>query len=172
MSSFDVAVLYLLGNEGGFVDNPMDHGGPTNFGITMHMLSFFRKVGVTADDVSKLTLDEAKAIYKAFFWDHLQLSELDQGSATALLDLSVNMSEQEMGFIAQAVLNYPVRDGILGSVTRKGIRDLGPKMFLSGLITKTLDHYCDIVLKNPSQIVFLKGWLRRAARLSTLLYTA
>ena len=34
MSDFDKAFELLIGNEGGYVNNPKDPGGETNWGIT------------------------------------------------------------------------------------------------------------------------------------------
>ena len=53
MAEFAQAIEYVLENEGGLVDNTNDHGGITNFGITIPMLTSFRKKQVTPSEISK-----------------------------------------------------------------------------------------------------------------------
>jgi lysozyme family protein len=57
---FDVAFDRLLGHEGGYVDNPKDPGGETNWGIS--------KRSYPDVDIKNLTRDEAKKIYFRDFW--------------------------------------------------------------------------------------------------------
>jgi lysozyme family protein len=161
VSDFETAIGYLLSNEGAYVDNVHDSGGSTNFGITQHLLSFYRCTGVTTDDVKNMSIDEAKAIYKKYLWDHLGLSGLDQSVATALLDIAANMGEHTMTTLAQEALGFGITDGILGPITKNGLNVIGSRKFLAIFIGKIVDHYCEII--------FLKGWLRRATKLSTLL---
>src|SRR5712672_1934263 len=54
----------VLGTEGGFVNDPLDPGGPTNFGVTAATLGDYRHLGrpATADEVQALTRDEALTI--------------------------------------------------------------------------------------------------------------
>ena len=57
---FPDAVERVLAREGGYSDNPADRGGRTNFGISS---------GAYPDlDVSKLTREQAKEIYKRDYW--------------------------------------------------------------------------------------------------------
>ena len=69
MADFIAAFKTVIGNEGGYVNNSSDRGGPTNFGITMKTLQDYRKKSVTIDDVKCLKIEEAQAIYKKFFWN-------------------------------------------------------------------------------------------------------
>src|ERR1017187_6407498 len=93
MAEFNRAIDYVLANEGGFVSNPNDSGGATNFGITIPILTSYRKKQVSYADIQALTQDEAKRIYELFFWDRLHISGLNQSVATAILDTAVNQGQ-------------------------------------------------------------------------------
>ena len=54
----------ILSHEGGYVDHPLDKGAPTHHGITLATLAEWRGHSVTADDVRRLTVEEAKEIYR------------------------------------------------------------------------------------------------------------
>ena len=58
--AFERAVARLLGDEGGYVDNPADPGGETKFGIT--------KREYPQVDIAALTRAEAIAIYFRDWW--------------------------------------------------------------------------------------------------------
>ena len=58
--SFDEIIGITLHHEGGYVHDPKDLGGETNFGIAKR---FYPDV-----DIKNLTEDEAKEIYKKDYW--------------------------------------------------------------------------------------------------------
>ena len=59
--NFDDAFTRLLGNEGGYTNNPNDPGGETNWGIS--------KRSYPDVDIKNLTQEGAKAIYLRDFWN-------------------------------------------------------------------------------------------------------
>lgn len=58
---FDTCVDEVLGEEAGYVNNPADPGGETKWGISKRA---FPEV-----DIANLSRDDAKALYKAHYWD-------------------------------------------------------------------------------------------------------
>lgn len=60
---FDKAIPTILRNEGGYVNNPTDPGGETNFGIS--------KRSFPDVDIKNLTQEKAVAIYRSSFWGGL-----------------------------------------------------------------------------------------------------
>ena len=87
---FDKAFIYTLKNEGGYSDIPEDKGGATNWGIIHEELSRWRKRPVSKEDVKNLTQEEAKQIYKAWYWDKLNLDRIkNEKVALALFDRAI-----------------------------------------------------------------------------------
>ena len=156
--AFPGAVRNLLQWEGGYVNDPDDAGGETNFGIS--------KRSYPNVDIKRLTRDEAIDIYKRDWWDHYQLGGLPDAIGSKMLDVMVNMGAHAATVCLQRALNtdgQPVAvDGVLGPATRAACNVAGPGL-LSALRFAVADHYRAIVAANPRDYKFLRGWLRRAA---------
>jgi lysozyme family protein len=63
MSDFNQAVKVILQHEGGYVDNPNDPGGATNYGISLRFLADHPESGdfngdgeVDAEDIANMTV--------------------------------------------------------------------------------------------------------------------
>lgn len=82
MSDFDRAFKFLIGEEGGYVNDPADPGGETKYGIS--------KRTYPTVDIAALTLDAAKSIYRRDYWDALGLDGRKYGPALVLFDCAVN----------------------------------------------------------------------------------
>ena len=170
MAEFNEAIEYVLENEGGHVSNPDDSGGATNFGITIPMLTSFRKKQVTASDIQNLSVTEAKMLYQQLFWDRLRISGLPQAIATAILDTAVNQGQATAIKTAQHCLGQSILpDGIMGPETLQALDKTNPEMFIYSYISFLQDRYADFCINATNQVIFLKGWLRRSRRLFTLL---
>jgi lysozyme family protein len=82
LPDFDKCFDRLLGNEGGYVNNPADPGGETNWGIS--------KRSYPKLDIRNLTREAAKLIYKTDFWDRINADGLTFSVAFQLFDFAVN----------------------------------------------------------------------------------
>lgn len=106
MASFDVAYAKTAKFEGGYVNNPSDRGGETNFGITVAVA---RAAGFTGE-MKDMTAAQARDIIKAGFWDVMRLDDLmDQSVAEEMFDTGVNQGAATVvKYLQQAVnaLNY------------------------------------------------------------------
>ena len=153
---------YIFANEGGYSNLAADHGGATSFGITE---ATARASGYSGD-MRELTKDQASEIYHRKYWRFTPLD--DQRVATKLMDLSVNLGPGRATRLAQQALNQMDAgvevDGIYGPLTESTINSVAPGQFLEHLIQVSIDHYSAVVHHDPTQAVFLKGWLRRAQR--------
>ena len=142
-----------------------DTGGATAYGITWATLKAAHKAGVvTHNDICKLTLDEAKAIYRKNFWDKYGWEQLTWPVCLCCLDCCINHSG--FAFILQRAViecgQSVVVDGKFGPKTFAALKACEP-LILAGAIYKQRKRYYEkIVANNPSQRVFLNGWLRRA----------
>jgi lysozyme family protein len=79
---FDTAFGRLIGFEGGVSNNPQDPGGLTKYGISQKA---FPNV-----DIANLTLEQAKAIYKAQYWDAIRADTLPDVLRYVAFDAAVN----------------------------------------------------------------------------------
>lgn len=97
--SFDRAFEYVVGEEGGYVNDPQDPGGETKYGIS--------KRSYPGVDIKNLTLAQAKDIYKRDFWDAQRLDSRPWHQALVIFDCAVN---QGHGRVRQILDRIP-RDG-------------------------------------------------------------
>lgn len=106
--NFDEAIDIILKFEGGYVNDPNDPGGETNFGISKRAFPEY--------DIRALTEGAAKQIYKIFYWDRMQCSRLPAYMRLMVFDCAVNQGT----FYATKMLQEAVRtdvDGSIGSLT-------------------------------------------------------
>jgi hypothetical protein len=114
--NFETAVQKVLLAEGGYVDHPADKGGATNMGITIGTLSSWRGRPATKTDVRNLTVGEAKAIYKARYWDKVRASELPAALAYMTFDTAVLSGPGRAARTLQRAVGAKV-DGAIGPDT-------------------------------------------------------
>ena len=174
---FDKAIAFSLKWEGGRNFNIVngkpvikgnakaDLGGATAYGVTWSTLRTAHKNGiVTHDDICRLTLDEAKLIYKQNYWDRYGWNELEYPVALCCLDCCINHG----GFasiLQRAAIECGqsvVVDGKFGPKTFAALKACQSLSLAYAIYNQRKKYYEKIVARNPSQKVFLKGWMRRA----------
>ena len=170
MAKIEESMPYLLKNEGGFVNDPVDRAGATKYGITQRTLAAFRSRPVSVEDVRSLTIEEATRIYKTQYWDTLNLDKVtSQFVATAIFDVGVLRGPRVAARLAQAALvklGYTMSvDGEIGVYTLSALNRCDAVKWLEAFQALDEEGYYRIVEKNPSQRKFLRGWLNRARRL-------
>lgn len=154
-STFEQAFAILIGNEGGYANNPNDPGGETKFGLS--------KRSYPQLDIAKVTLDDARAIYRRDFWNPVRGDELPAPLALLVFDAAVNSGPAQSVRWLQTTLGAKP-DGILGPVTlglvarRQG---QGADLLVELLVRRTL-----FMIGLRTWRVFGTGWLRRLFRLS------
>lgn len=150
MSNFDTCINRLLGNEGGYINDPHDAGGETNWGIS--------KRSYPNADIAKLTKEAAAAIYKRDFWDVLQLDNAPLSIANQLLDFAVNSGCQTAIRALQRAVGV-ADDGHIGRHTQEALAATKPYDLVMLLLAERL-----IFMTNckgwPN---FGKGWAKRIA---------
>jgi lysozyme family protein len=151
----------------GVVKNLMDGGGRTRFGITEHfnpgvISSFF-----TTTDIM-LALTYAETIYKKTYWDRFFGDAINSDQvASCLLSFSINDGTSREVKMLQACLGFPAYeiDGIVGPNTLLHVNAFGDIILSAALRAAQVDFYRALVDKQPTDIRFLDGWLKRAARI-------
>jgi lysozyme family protein len=89
--NFDEALQFTLQYEGGYVNDPLDPGGPTNMGITLATLSheFGRQARMA--EICNLSVTQASEIYRKKFWNAIGADALPPGVDALSFDIAVNM---------------------------------------------------------------------------------
>ena len=168
-ASPDEMIEAILKREGGFVDHPADRGGPTKYGVTQKTLTSWRGKSVDANDVRALREDEAKEIFRTRYYVAPKIDRLPQLIQPLAFDMSINHGPGTAIRLLQQVLNdnqQPCQiDGGIGDETlgcaQAAVDKLGNKL-IEDLVERRIDLYRSIAKRDPSQRVFLKGWLQRA----------
>lgn len=169
MAQFEPALTLVLKHEGSeYTDHPADNGGATRHGITLNDLRRYRgDLNLTKDAVKELTVEEAGMIYKAFYWDPMKLTQVvSQASADLLFNQAVltgnNGCTRRLQLVLMRLKKSVSIDGKMGPKTIQAINSVDPVEFCVEFCIATQEYLLNIVINNPTQIVFLKGWLRRS----------
>jgi lysozyme family protein len=170
MKTIDQMIDDVLKHEGGYVNHKDDKGGPTNLGVTQATLSDYLNRQASIDDVKKLTKQTACDIYKKCYYTDPCIDKLPNLIQPLMFDMSINHGYKKAAKLLQELLSkkgYDIGgiDGAIGNKTcacsAQAVKSLGNE-FVNQLVEMRISFYNAIVHNNPSQKVFLKGWLTRA----------
>jgi len=166
MAVYEPAFDVLMKHEGGYTQ---DHAGATKYGITLRVLDvdIDRDGDIDADDISALTIPDAKEFYHRRWWRKYGYGEIiNQAVATKVFDLAVNMGAPQAHLLVQRALKacdfLVVDDGILGPKSIAAINQCEPGALLAAIRSQAAGFYRLIAAKHPHYDRYLKGWLRRA----------
>lgn len=174
MSSFDLTIPIILQHEGGWVNNPFDPGGETNFGISMLIIKreklTLEQLGIDnweSGCLKKMTVETAKNLYNILFWDRYGYQACaDQTIATKICDCAVNCGPGRAATMAQKAANACGQnltvDGILGPHSFATINAIDPKTYVHAYADQMRTYYNGIVAANPKLKVFLTNWIKRS----------
>ena len=110
-------------HEGGYVEHPLDRGGPTKYGITQSTLSHFYERAVTKEEVKELDVDTATKIYKRNYYYGPGIDELPTQIQPFVFDSAVNHGPRRAIKFVQIVINRTgiarlLVDGVMGRKTQ------------------------------------------------------
>ena len=161
--NYDKAFELVLKSEGGYVNDPADHGGETNLGVTKAAwISYLDVKELPVNAMRELTKEKVKPFYKKLYWDRVCGDDLPSGIDYLAFDFAVNAGTgQAAKFVQRAV--GAVADGAIGPATMEKVIKTTPMDLLTSFSTQKENFYKAIVAKNPTQAKFLKGWLTRTA---------
>lgn len=149
----------ILIREGGSkaTNDPQDRGGRTQFGIS-------EKSNPQAWLDGKVTELEAREIYLQKYvvypgFNHIPASH--SKLQAQLIDFGVHSGPQLAIAKLQGILGLEA-DGKLGPLTLQAIDGCDPRVLNNRLVAARVSMIGKVVVKNPSQLKFLSGFLSRA----------
>ncbi len=148
MTAFDDAFAAVIGEEGGYVDDPDDPGGETKYGIS--------KAAYPALNIKNITLAQAKQIYHDNYWKNIQGDSIPAPVAEQVFDFAVNAGVGCATKLLQRVVGVP-EDGVIGPRTVLAARNVNQKFFALHFAIERVLHYA-------GQSTFPKygrGWVTR-----------
>lgn len=152
MARTDQLIDDILRREGGYVNNPADPGGPTNYGITLATLAgqgtfgdLDRDGDVDAEDVKILTVDQARTIYKNLYVEPYHNYQIWPRLQELLVDSAVQHGVARV-------------NGWLGEIANK---TSDPTSMHRLLLQRRMKFYGEIITKRPQNAQFAAGWMVR-----------
>lgn len=174
----DRIINRIIKVEGGYVADPSDSGGETNFGITVAVARQHSYIGPMRD----LPRSIAFNIYTDRFWDIIRaddLAKLSEAVAEEVVDTSVNMGPNRAGKFLQRALNVLNNkgslyrdltvDGAVGPATISALRG-----YLNGRDEETLvkalnclqgAFYITLAERREKDERFVYGWFKNRVTL-------
>ncbi len=163
----------IIAAEGGFVNDPHDSGGETNFGITVAVA---RQFGYTGPMRSMLRGTAVEA-YSSLYWDKVKaddLLELSPAVCEEVVDTGVNMGTGRAGKFLQRCLNVLnkrgslyrdlVVDGGVGPATicalRAYLNSRDEQTLVKALNCMQGAKYIELAERREKDEVFVYGWLK------------
>lgn len=146
--TFDEAFDRLMGHEGGYVNDPADPGGETNWGIS--------KRSYPSVDIKTLTRDDAKEIYRRDFWD--VIGDAHPAIKFQVFDFAVNSGIQTAIRKLQAAIGV-ADDGHWGPMSAKAMA----AMELNDVLMRFAAQRILFMTALSAWDRFGRGWARRIA---------
>jgi len=170
----------IVAREGGYVNDPDDPGGATNFGVTIHTM---RRLGldldgdgqVTADDVRRLSRAQARSIFVKHYFDGPGIATLPEALQPSVFDMYVNSGANAVRLL-QRLLNRMGHalsvDGAIGPLTAaaaEAAARAAPGYITDAYGIERRNYYYRIADGRPASRKYARrrdggkgGWIRRA----------
>lgn len=181
-ASFIQAMETVFEHEGGFVDDPVDPGGATNFGVSLRFLVSIGELDLDDDgimdgdfnydgkvdvqDIKDMDREDAMKLYHLHWWDKYGYGDLPAGIAVKVFDLAVNMGAKQAHKLLQRACRATganlTEDGIIGPQTRFVIQGLDQWGLMTALRSEAAGFYRVLIAQKPHFEKYRNGWLRRA----------
>lgn len=166
----------IVAREGGFVNDPDDPGGATNFGVTIHTLRRLRPgAQVTVDDVRALTREQAIDIYVDHYFTRPRIAELPEPLWPTVFDMYVNAGANAVRILQRLLVQMGLdvaTDGVIGPQTIAATHrayNMAPSHLVDAYGIARRDYYYRIADQRPASRKFARrrdggkgGWITRA----------
>jgi len=180
MQSVQEIAREIVAREGGFVDDPDDPGGATNFGVTIHTM---QRLGfdlngdalVNAADVAALTRDQAVDIYVEHYFTRPGLGRLPADLQASVFDMMANAGSNAVKILQRLLtdMGFPcIPDGAIGPQTISAAQrayEAAPGFLADAYAIARRNYYYRIADARPASRKYARrrnggkgGWILRA----------
>lgn len=178
----DIAKLAneIIAREGGYVDDPDDPGGATNFGVTIHTM---RRLGmdltrdgvVDALDVRALTRDQVVTLFIGHYYERPGIARLPERLQPSVFDMYVNAGTNAVKILQRLLRDMGQGievDGLIGPQTiaaAEAAAKAAPDHIADAYGIARRNYYLSLADARPSSRKFARnraggkgGWIKRA----------
>ena len=180
MQSVEQIAEGIIRREGGYVNDPDDPGGATNFGVTVHTM---RRLGldldgdgdVDASDVRMLDKDRAREIFLKNYFYGPKLDRLPKPLQASVFDMNVNAGAQAVKLLQKLCNDMGLTvdvDGKMGPRTIKAAQEamqMAPEHLVDAYGIERRNYYYRLADRRPASRKYARttkggkgGWIRRA----------
>ncbi|MFM7336564.1 MAG: holin-associated N-acetylmuramidase [Tabrizicola sp.] len=170
----------IVGREGGFVNDPDDPGGATNYGVTIGTL---RRLGIDVNrdtridvaDVKALSRKQAVEIYLKHYYEGPGIAALPEVIQASVFDMYVNAGGNAVKILQRLLtdMGFPCDpDGAIGPQTIRAAQmahEAAPSHLADAYGIARRNYYYAIADKRPASRKFARrkdggkgGWIVRA----------
>lgn len=170
----------IVTREGGYVNDPHDPGGVTNFGVTIHTM---RRLGldltgdgqVTAADVRALSREQAVEIFLDHYYTRPGIASLPDMLQPSVFDMYVNAGANAVRILQRLLIEmgYDLDvDGMIGPQTIRishAAARAAPDHIADAYGIARRDYYYALADRRPASRRYARrrdggkgGWIRRA----------
>jgi lysozyme family protein len=178
----------IVAREGGYVNDPDDPGGATNFGVTIHTmrrlgLDLDRDGSITPADVKVLTREQAIEIFLEHYFNRPLIAQLPQALHATVFDMYVNAGATAVKILQRLLveMGYSVTvDGALGPQSLAAVRaahDASPVHLVDAYGIARRNYYFRIADRRTASRKFARtraggkgGWITRAEEFISPVY--
>jgi lysozyme family protein len=161
---FDLALAFVLDQEGGYSKRPDDP--ETNYGITIQTARAYGYRG----PIGNIPLDIVRRIYRQGYWERCRCDDLpEHPSRLVVFDAAVNSGPgQSIKWLQQAVGVEP--DGVIGAETLRALSVYNGRT-LQDLTLALIERRLAFLRGLSKWRTFGRGWSRRIAALREVVTT-
>lgn len=180
METVEEIAAAIVAREGGFVNDPDDPGGATNYGVTLGTmqrlgLDLTRDGRVDVADVKALTRAQAQDIFIEHYFRKPGLAELPVALQPSVFDMYVNAGTNAVKILQRLVsrMGFPAKDdGLIGPLTLTAVRaaaESAPAHLADAYGIARRNYYYALADQRPSSRKYARsttgakgGWITRA----------
>ena len=180
MQSVQEIATAIVAREGGYVNDPDDPGGATNFGVTIHTM---RRLGldltgdgrVTSADVRVLTREKAVEIFIQHYFYGPRIDKLPEPLQATVFDMYVNSGANAVKILQRLLNKMRIGvsvDGVLGPQTITAAKDAfraAPDHLVDAYGIARRNYYYALADRRPASRKYARrrnggkgGWIVRA----------